>query len=84
MLEFFLYVHSPVDAEFGNRVVPAVGDHGQSPEGPAKRLGPMVGLFAGSKDPDIRRIVARAAWMIRADGGQVPQGIEPEKPGWSA
>ena len=79
MMEFFLYVHSPVDAEWGNRVVPAVGDHGQGRAGPEKRLRNIIAVFAGSKDPRIRQIVRRAAWMIREDGGSVPEGIEPEK-----
>ncbi|MFP4054331.1 MAG: hypothetical protein ACLFV7_10780 [Phycisphaerae bacterium] len=78
MVEFFLYVHSPVDAEFGNRVVPAVGDHGQSKAGPADRLGKMVGFFGGSTHPQVRRIVARAAWLMQEDNGAVPDGVKPQ------
>ncbi len=80
MLEFFLYVHSPIDAEWGNRVVPAIGDHGQSRAGPAERLGRTIGVFADSKHPEIRRIVRRAAWMIREDGGAPPPGVKCERP----
>jgi len=80
MLEFFLYVHSPVDAEWGNRVVPAVGDHGQSRQGPADRFRDIIPVFAKSKHPEIRKIVARAAWMIREDGGKVPEGVTPQEP----
>ncbi len=80
MMEFFLYVHTPIDRDFGNRVVPAVGDHGQSKKGPADRLGPMLGLFANSTDPEVKRIAAQAAWLIREDNGNVPDGITPSKP----
>ncbi|MGB2820652.1 MAG: hypothetical protein WBF17_06695, partial [Phycisphaerae bacterium] len=80
MLEFFLYVHSPLDAEWGSRVVPAIGDHGQSRAGPAERLGKTIGVFVDSKDPEIRRIVRRAAWMIREDGGAPPEGVKCERP----
>ena len=81
MLEFFLYVHSPIDAEWGNRVVPAVGDHGQSRAGPADRLGRHMMLFSGSKNAEIRRIVTNIAWLVREDGKMLPDGVQPaEKP----
>ena len=80
MLEFFLYVHSPVDAEFGNRIVPPVGDHGLSRGGPASRFKDIIKVFVPSKSPAIRRIVRQAAWMIQEDGGTPPEGIRPEKP----
>ncbi len=84
MVEFFLYVHSPIDAEFGNRVVPPVGDHGLSEQGPAKRFGGIIDVFAGAKDPEVKRIVRRAAWMVREDGSEPPEGIEPERPDLSS
>ena len=84
MMEFFLYVHSPIDAEWGSRVVPAVGDHGQSRGGPAERFRSIVGVFASSRNGDIQRIVRNVAWMIREDGGIPPAGVAPEKPDLSS
>jgi hypothetical protein len=84
MMEFFLYVHSPIDAEFGRRVVPPVGDHGLSRDGPARRFGKSLKLFLGAKDPEVRRIVRQAAWMIAEDGGEAPEGITPQRPDLSS
>ncbi len=80
MIEFFLYVHSPKDAEFGNRIVPPIGDHGLKRSGPADRLSGNVKLFEESKDPEIRRIVRNVYWLIREDGGGVPDGIQQARP----
>jgi hypothetical protein len=84
MIEFFLYVHSPIDAEWGNRVVPAVGDHGQSRGGPADRFKTIVNVFTDAQSPEVKKIVRGVAWMIREDGGLPPAGVEPEKPDLSS
>lgn len=80
MVEFFLYAHSPKDAEFGMRVVPPIGDHGLGKIGPAKRFAGSVDLFTASQNPEIQRIVRNVAWMVQEDGGTPPAGITPEKP----
>jgi hypothetical protein len=80
MARFFLDVHSPIDAEFGNRVVPPVGDHGLSKDGPARRFDRSMQLFGDVERPEIRRIVEQMAWMIREQGGTVPKGITPRRP----
>jgi hypothetical protein len=80
MLEFFIYVHSPVDPDFGMRIVPPVGDHGLSLSGPSKRFGEHLRLFTQSDNPGIKDIVARAAWLVQEDGGSVPNGVQPVKP----
>ena len=80
MVEFFVYAHSPKDAEFGRRVVAPIGDHGLSKDGPTKRFAGSVDLFLQSKNPAIQRIVRNVAWMIQDDGGTPPAGITPEKP----
>jgi len=79
MLEFFMYVHSPVDKDFGTRVVPPVGDHGLKRAGPGSRFGGHIKLFTDSKNPEVQRIVRQLAWMIQEDGGSVPDGVKPEK-----
>ncbi len=80
MLEFFIDVHSPVDAEFGGRVVPPVGDHGLHRTGPAGRFGKHIGLFTDSRDLEIQQIVSNLAWMIEEDGGAAPQNVGPVRP----
>ncbi len=80
MVEFFFHVHSPIDPAFGNRVVPPVGDHGLKTDGPARRFAPQIGWFREASEPEIQRILARAAWLMREDSGRAPEGIEPEKP----
>ncbi len=80
MVEFFLYVHSPVDPEFGCRVVPPVGDHGLSTKGPSDRFGGILNVFTGAENPEVRKIVRRAAWMIEEDGGKAPAGVRTERP----
>ncbi len=77
MLEFFIYVYSPHDEQFGGRVVPPVGDHGLSTAGPADRLGRWLDRFARSDNPEVQDIIGRVAWMVAEDDGEVPEGIEP-------
>ncbi len=78
MLEFFIYVYSPYDDAFDGRVVPPVGDHGLSTDGPADRLARWMDGFARSDDPEVRQIMQRVAWMVAEDGGEVPEGLKPE------
>jgi hypothetical protein len=84
MVEFFIYAHSAKDAEFGNRIVPPIGDHGLNRGGPAARFKGIVDVFLGSKNPEVQRIVRRVAWMIEEDGSTAPVGITPEKPDLSS
>jgi hypothetical protein len=44
----------------------------------------MIDLFAGSTDPEVKRIASQAAWLIREDNGRVPDGITPRKPDLSS
>lgn len=80
MMEFFVYAQSPKDADFGRRIVPPIGDHGLSTDGPSRRFAGTVDLFTGSKQPEIQRIVRNVSWMIDEDGGSPPEGIVLEKP----
>lgn len=80
MLEFFVHAHAPRDAKFGRRIVPPIGDHGLSTDGPSKRFKGMIDMFSTSKHPDIQRFVRQAAWLIREDGGLPPDGVNPQPP----
>ena len=84
MAEFFLYTHSPVDREFGFRIVPPVGDHGLKKDGPASRFKESLELFSQSDDPDIRTIVSQMAWMVEENGGSAPEGVTPARPDLSS
>lgn len=79
MVEFFMYVHSPMDADFCTRVVPPVGDHGLHRTGPAKRF-KTYELFAKARNPVVQRVIRNVAWMIKEDCGKAPEGVKPEKP----
>ncbi|MCC5828590.1 MAG: hypothetical protein JJU36_04005 [Phycisphaeraceae bacterium] len=80
MLEFFVDVYSPRDKEFGNRVVPPVGDHGLSRNTPGQRLGRFLPNFAQSRNPDVHRILGRVTGLMVEDGEEIPEGIEPVEP----
>jgi hypothetical protein len=80
MISFFCKVYSPVDAGFGVRVVPPIGDHGLSKDSPTQRLGKLMEPFAATTDPAAKRLIAETAGLVAESGGRIPAGIEPVAP----
>lgn len=83
---FFSRVLSPIDAEFGQRIMAPIGDHGLSLETPTSRLTPVAQFCRESTNEAVQRLVSEMAWFIREDSGPVPEGVTPIEPerrgGW--